>query len=426
MKDESKTKKKLIRELSSLRQRVSRLDKIEAECKLGQKTLKLTNRILKIANENTKKIRLLQELTIEIKSFTGCDAVGIRLLNDKGNIPYEAYTGFSKSFYETESPLSIGSDKCMCVNVIKQETDPTLPFYTEGGSFYINGTSHFLATISAEEKGETRNMCNKVGYESVSLIPIRLKGMIYGLIHVADKLENKTPLAIVTTLEEISQHVAAAIIKVSAEERIRKSLQEKETLLREIHHRVKNNLQIIHSLLDLQSDQLENHEASKAIQNSQSRIKLMALIHEQLYQSDELSKINFAGYIKSLIADLLRSFGADPGLIKLNVHPENVYLSIDQAIPCGLIINELVSNSIKHAFPEGRGRKIDIGLIAIKDSLTLRIEDNGIGFPKDKDPKFAKSLGLRLVYLLTQQLEGSIMLHRSGGTAFEITFPKQL
>jgi len=162
----------------------------------------------------------------------GCAAVGIRILDDQDNIPYKFYDGFSRSFYELESPLSIKSDKCMCINVIKGEIDPKLPFYTEGGSFYMNGTTRFLSTVSEKEKGQTRNVCNQVGYESVALIPVRLKSQILGLIHVADPRENIVPLKKVEVLEKAGLQLGTVLLRRQAEEKVRKS----EASLAEAQH----------------------------------------------------------------------------------------------------------------------------------------------------------------------------------------------
>ena len=187
----------------------------------AEEALMLSHRFLEIANRHVEKVPLLEELVGEIQGYTGCAAVAIRMLDEDGNIPYEAYIGFSKRFYELESPLSIKSDQCMCINVIKGQTDPKLPFYTEGGSFYMNATTRFLATVSEEEKGKTRNVCNEFGYESVALIPIRLVGRILGVIHVADTREDMVPLAMVEVLEGTVAQVGTAIQRVRAEEALR-------------------------------------------------------------------------------------------------------------------------------------------------------------------------------------------------------------
>ena len=196
-----------------------------SERKQAEETLRLSRRFLEIANQHTCMEPLLSEIAAEVQSLTGCEAVGIRMLNDEGGIPYEAHKGFSRSFLELESPLSIKVDQCMCLTVIKEETDPKLPFYTEGGSFYMNGTTRFLAAASEAEKGRTRNVCNEYGYESVALVPIRVGGRILGLIHLADHSENMVPAETVEVLERVAANLSAAIQRVETGELLRESEQ---------------------------------------------------------------------------------------------------------------------------------------------------------------------------------------------------------
>ena len=191
-----------------------------AERQRAEEAVRVSHHFLEIANRYREMMPLLEEFVAEVKSFTGCDAVGARILDDEGNIPYQAYQGFSQEFYEAESPLSIKVDDCMCINVIKGDTDPNLPFYTERGSFYMNGTTLFLATVSEVDKGRTRNTCNAVGYESVALIPIRLGERILGLIHLADPGENMVPLETVAILESAAMQLGTAIQRVRAEEEV--------------------------------------------------------------------------------------------------------------------------------------------------------------------------------------------------------------
>ena len=207
-----------------------------------------------------------------------------------------------------------------------------------------------------------------------------------------------------------------------AEDQIKASLEEKEVLLREIHHRVKNNLQIISSLLNLQSRYIKDKQVLHVFKESQNRIKSMALIHKKLYQSKDLARIDFAEYVRSLIADLFRSYKADYDLITLKTNIDDVFLGIDTAIPCGLIINELVSNSLKYAFKGGQG-EIRIDLHSEKEGkFTLIVSDSGVGFPKDLDFRNTESLGLQLACTLVDQLQGTIGLDRTGGTKFKIAF----
>ena len=210
------------------------------------------------------------------------------------------------------------------------------------------------------------------------------------------------------------------------EERMKSSLKEKEVLLREIHHRVKNNLQIISSLLSLQSRYIEDEYAHTMFQESIHRIRSMALVHEKLYDAEDFGKIDLTDYFNRLARDLYRSYRIDPRLIKLNVHVEDISFPIDLAVPCGLIVNELVSNVLKHAFPpswEGRG-KIGISIRLNEDGeVELSVKDNGVGIPKDLDVRKTKSLGLKLVTVLVEdQLCGKIRLDVRKGTKFLIRF----
>ena len=208
-----------------------------------------------------------------------------------------------------------------------------------------------------------------------------------------------------------------------AEDEIKTSLEEKEILLREVHHRVKNNLQIISSLLDLQANYVDDAEAVNVLQESQNRVKSMAIIHEMLYQSNDLASINFSNYIKSLVHDLFCSYGVKSN-IKFVIDVEKVFLNIETAIPCGLIISELVSNSLKYAFPdENVAGEVFIRVCSLSKGFELVVSDNGAGFPKNLDFKNVQtSLGLRLVNMLVNQLEGSIKLENVNGTTFKIKF----
>ncbi len=176
-----------------------------------------SNRFLEIANQNTKMMPLLNAFIFEIQKMVACEAVGIRVLDDKGNIPYQSYTGFSKQFYNQESPLSIECDHGMCINVIKGTTDPSLPFYTAKGSFHTSSTTQFLSKGNKSKIGSTRNACNRFGFESVTLIPMILNDRILGLIHLADSRENKISDHWVTFLEWTARQLAIAIERIKTE-----------------------------------------------------------------------------------------------------------------------------------------------------------------------------------------------------------------
>ncbi|HEY9623619.1 MAG TPA: histidine kinase dimerization/phosphoacceptor domain -containing protein [Crinalium sp.] len=234
-----------------------------------------------------------------------------------------------------------------------------------------------------------------------------------------------THMAIAIQQSELYQQVQTELTeRKRAEEQLKVSLKEKESLLKEIHHRVKNNLQIISSLLRLQSDYIKDDRVMALFKESQNRIRSMALIHEKLYQSADILKIDFSEYILDLTANLLRSYTASSQPVELRVNADDIWLSIDTAIPCGLIINELVSNSLKHAFlTDSQDNEISINICLMNDNqFKLTVSDNGVGFPSDIDFQNTESLGLQLVCTFTEQLEGGIELDSSAGTSFTITF----
>jgi len=208
------------------------------------------------------------------------------------------------------------------------------------------------------------------------------------------------------------------------EELILASLKEKEVLLQEVHHRVKNNLQVISSLLDLQSGNIVDESVQTAFNESKKRIHCISLIHEQLYRSDDFARIDLAGYTERLCASLLRSYGAE-GRIKGEVDLPERRLSLDAAIPCGLIINELVMNCLKHAFPDGRQGNLRISMELKEDGMfVLRVKDNGVGFPSGVDIAHSSSLGLTIVATLARQLKGKVEFRSDGGAEVVVVFPE--
>jgi PAS domain S-box-containing protein len=204
---------------------------------------------------------------------------------------------------------------------------------------------------------------------------------------------------------------------------LKTSIKEKNILLQEIHHRVKNNMQIISSLLNLQINYLDDKQAVDLLKESQNRVRSMAIIHEKLYQSNDFTRINLAEYIKSLVTGLFYSYSIK-NRIKSIINVDDVELNIETSVPCGLILNELVSNSLKHGFPPGNSGEIHITIRNIGDKYEMLVSDNGIGFPKNIDYKKTDSLGLQLVNNLVKQIDGEIELNNLDGTEFKIIFPE--
>jgi two-component sensor histidine kinase/amino acid transporter len=212
-----------------------------------------------------------------------------------------------------------------------------------------------------------------------------------------------------------------------AQDALRSSLQEKDALLKEVHHRVKNNMQVVSSLLNLQLDFLPDAQARPFIVDTQSRIAAMALVHEKLYQSDDLAWVDFADYLRELTENIAASFSPSASEIRFTLEADEIRLAIDAAIPCGLIINELVSNAYKHAFPDGRTGAVNVVLKRRSPGfIVMRVADTGRGIPLGLDLRRTESLGMQLVFTLAQQIQGEIEIKSSPGegTVFELTVPE--
>jgi two-component sensor histidine kinase len=258
-------------------------------------------------------------------------------------------------------------------------------------------------------------------------VPLKIDGKIIGVLVVQSYTEGvRYGEEGKNILRFVSDQVAMVIHRKQAEEALRVSLREKEVLLREIHHRVKNNMQVISSLLNLQARHILDPAVLAMFQESQRRIRAMALVHEKLYLSKDLSSIEFSEYLESLALHLSHFFQVDPHLIRLKMNMEKIFMNISTAIPCGLIVNELVSNSLKHAFPEGRGGELRIELRRTgAHKFLLIVGDSGIGFPAGLDFRSTDTLGMQIVTMLVDQLDGHIELDRQDGTSFRIAFEEQ-
>jgi two-component sensor histidine kinase len=266
-----------------------------------------------------------------------------------------------------------------------------------------------------------------------ALMPRCQRAMETGSI-IEEGLTGQGPPAycIVCRIVPIAGGVAVAYRDISASEAehaMRASLRQKETLLKEIHHRVKNNLQVIASLLNLQAAHISDPSAFEMFQESQNRVRSIALFHEKLYQSPDLARIDVADYLRNLAMSLISSFGPRANGIDIHVDADHVLLDVDSAVPCGLIANELITNSLKHAFPVVappghvmRGR-IHVGFRRTGDNeLMLRIADDGVGLPEALSLANVQSLGLQIVSTLTEQLGGRVDVARSPGADVRVTF----
>jgi len=284
--------------------------------------------------------------------------------------------------------------------------------FSDLGIFSEDNRSFAREKFSRALKGETLKpfqyrLINKNGEYSwieTQLVPIKKDGKINSILIIDTDITDRR----------------------NATEKLKSSLNEKKILIKEIHHRVKNNMQIITSLLSLQIQHLDDEEivAATVLKESQNRVRSMAMIHEKLYLSKDFTHIRFEDYIKRLLSDLLYSYDTNMGRVKLVVDVEDVNLNMETAVPCGLIISELISNSLKYAFPEEKNGKIKVSLKQVPENLKfiLTVADDGVGLPEDLDFKNTRTLGLELVNNLTKQIDGEIKLDRSQGTKFEIRF----
>ena len=227
------------------------------------------------------------------------------------------------------------------------------------------------------------------------------------------------PVALVGVARDITE-------RKRTDENLRASLREKEVLLKEIHHRVKNNLQVISSLLSLQAEYLTDESMLRIMRDSQSRVKSMALVHEKLYQSNNLAEIDFGDYVRVLVMQLFRSYGIPQDGVQMIITADTVALGVDRAIPCGIIVNELVTNALKYAFPDGRKGKVEVELRTMPSGIIrLAIRDDGVGLPQDSALPKADSLGLTLVHMLTDQVQGELTIPQTlTGAEFVLTFRK--
>ena len=260
--------------------------------------------------------------------------------------------------------------------------------------------------------------------------PISIGGEIVGFININGKQPKMFNATDARYLEVFAYHAATAIQNARLYQRISESLAEKEVLLKEIHHRVKNNMQVIISMLNLQSSTIADETIHKELRDSQSRIRSMALVHDKLYRSENLAQINFADYIRDLSDYLYSIFWKLTQDVEIDILADDIFMNIDLAVPCGLILNELISNAFKHAFPTGHpdlntelGNKIHIRVTHSDDGqLTMMVSDNGIP-PIDLDIHEVSSLGFQLINALTEQLDGNIKMEIGNWTSFKVVFP---
>lgn len=358
----------------------------ELEIKVQERTQELQQTVEKLAEEIFKHCHTETQLTIALEAaLMGTWDWNLQTNQLKLSPRSESIFGFAPGFFPGTQEAFINCIYPKDRPAIEQSIQQTLlnktPHNSENRIIWPDGTIHWISCMG-------NLICNQTGQ------PIRMTGVVIDI--------NERKLA---------------------EKALRTSLKEKEVLLKEIHHRVKNNLQIISSLLKLQSSYIKDEEVITLFAESYNRVRSMALLHEKLYHSVDLARINADDYICNLTKNLFSSYNVSFSSLNLKTTIDNIKLDIDTAIPCGLIINELVTNSLKYAFPGIRKGQICITFLQQdNNTLYLKVSDDGVGLPPDFDIEQIQSLGLQLVVNLTEQLGGKLEIDSTNGTSFAITF----
>jgi PAS domain S-box-containing protein len=391
----------------------------EAALRLAQETGVIAE-VGRIISSSLDIEEVYERFADEVRKLIPFDRILVNLVNQQEGIMSTAYTAGMEA---------LGREKGVVIPIAGSVTEEMIRtgtpmlFRLESGEEVLDRFPGLLLGFQA-------------GLRSRLSVPLIARGEVIGSLALASKQEKAYGERDIRLAQGVAGQIAGAIAtaqlfreRKQAEEKIRASLREKELLLKEIHHRVKNNLQVVSSLLYLQSTRTKHPEAVSALRESRDRVKSMALIHERLYQSPNLAGVDMGKYMRNLVADLQHSYSAEDTSVRITLTVGDISLGITEAIPCGLIINELVSNALKHAFPKGATRvPVVAGELTIQlvkegaNQVTLTVSDNGIGFPEHVDFRQSPSLGLTLVNSLVEQLNGTIELDRREGTTFTIIF----
>ena len=438
-------------------------ERLERQREEAEQQLLLSHHFLETANQNCEMQPLLDGFVVSLKEFADCQAVGIRILHEQGEIPYQAFDGFSQEFYKEESPLSIETDRCMCIQVIKGNTNAELPCFTQHGSFHVNGTSRFLATVSEEAKGETRNACNQHGFESVVLVPIQMGKQILGLIHLADSREDAFSDSLVRVVEKVAMQLGTAIQRIHAEEAVRTAKDQLEVRVRErtselaetnealeaeIAHRERLENEVLN--IGAREQQRIGQELHDELGQELTGLGYLAKSLQRRLDSQELSEAKMAGEVAQGIPLALRRVQA---IVKNLVPPEigegqlvqalqtlasnmedragiscrvksnqpEVFCDTHRAIHLYRIAQEAANNAVKH----GQAKNIAVELESNRRKITLRIRDDGTGFADEN--KTPSGFGLRIMRYRARICGGTLDVQSSAerGTLVTCTIYKE-
>lgn len=293
------------------------------------------------------------------------------------------------------------------------ETDAQSALYQGGATRWIvNHCQPLVVTDARDDHSGANPMLSEFGARAFAGVPLLAERAALGVLYALDQHPREYTQEDLDFLAALTSRAAFAVTKVLLSESLQRVIEQarldalaNEVLLKEIHHRVKNNLQIVAGLLDLQSDYVRDEQSLQMLQESQSWVKAMGLVHEKLYRDRGFETVDCADYVQSLAEDVFRLYRGHAAGVTFKANAEGAFLGVDTAVPCGLITHELISNALKHAFPGGGGGEIYLALLSDNDEITLVVRDNGVGFPKDLDFRNPESLGLKLVLTLVRQLK---------------------
>jgi PAS domain S-box-containing protein len=395
-------------------------------------SIALQQECLEIAIRATDMKALLDGYVGALKSYLQCDAVGIRIRDDAGHIPYQAYDGFSQAFYESESPLSLHTDQCMCIAVIKGRTDPGRPYCTSQGSYYFNGTSRFLATLPAAHSGKTRNVCNAHGYESVALVPIVIDHTIEGLIHAADRRENRFPVRVVESLEEAALRLGLSIKRFDLQAKLEDSLgtlkdlsshlmtvqeDEQQRIAMELHDGCGQDLNALKLHLkalqnEIPAEMTDWHKDCDRLRSFTDKIinDIRGISHN--LKPAALETLGLAAATRQMV----REFSATTGIqIEMNLDALARIQNAVTQVCLFRIFQEALMNIHKHA-------EATWALIAADrdgPDIRIRIQDNGKGFnPRERFPKNSNrrgGMGLSAMQLRCRMIGADLSIKSEAG-----------
>lgn len=405
--------------------------------------LALLHNCLELAVQATGTQQLLEAYVQQIKSFCKCKAVGIRLRDENGRIPYQTYDGFSRQFYESESPLSLHNDQCMCIEVIKGRTDPSKSVFTTFGSFFINGTSRFLATVPKEERGRTRNVCNQFGYESVALIPIHIDRRVTGLIHVADRRENMFPLRVVQVLEQAAMRLGLALQRLQMQSRLSETVEslhelsshllkaqedEQRRIAMELHDQTGQDLSVLKLRLKKLHDRLRKDQPTL----KQCCLEMLAFTDEIIGNVRRLTSglnpsVLEALGLKAALKEMVREF-TDYAGFGIETDVEALEGIVDREIQIGLyrIIQEALTNIHKHA----EATRAAVNSFEEESGIRVIIVDDGKGFDCGADCAAEgrkNGMGLAAMRLRSRMISAQLTIQSQAGqgTRITISLPRQ-